>query len=107
MDNLKLKAEQVELKSKLLKLVDFIGSEEYYKLSPNKKKMLENRKIAMEMYLKVLTMEIYEDIDNITVPDMALLGLMGSMFSSSSIFPSSIDSNVKLTEEDFKPMKDE
>ena len=102
MEDLKLKVEQVELKNKLLKLMDFISSEEYYKLSPNKKKMIENRKIAIEMYLKVLTMEVYEDIDHTNVPDFALLGLMGSMFTGSFGFNPNSNSTQSLTEKDFE-----
>jgi len=102
MEDLRLKVEQVELKNRLLRLVDYMNSEKYSKLSPNKKKMIENRKIAIEMYLKVLTMEVYEDIDHTNVPDFALLGLMGSMFSGNFGFNPNNNSKQELTEKDFE-----
>lgn len=73
--------EKNELKEKLMKLIDFINSEKFYELSPNNKKVLQNQKIAMEFYLSILNMRVYQDIDNIQVPDMALLGLMTGMFT--------------------------
>ena len=36
----------------------------------------------MELYLSVLNMRIYEDIDNIVVPDLGFMQMMGSMFGS-------------------------
>ena len=73
--------EKDELKEKLMKLIDFINSEKFYELSANNKKILQNQKIAMEFYLSILNMRVYQDIDNIQVPDMALLGLMTGMFT--------------------------
>lgn len=77
----KLVDEKNELKEKLMKLIDFINSEKFYELSANNKKILQNQKIAMEFYLSILNMRVYQDIDNIQVPDMALLGLMTGMFT--------------------------
>ena len=65
----RLLVEQKELKEKFVKLVEFINSEEYYKLSDNTRLLLKNQKIAMELYLNVLNMRVFEDVDNITVPD--------------------------------------
>lgn len=103
MENLDLKIEQLELKNKLLRLVEFIGSEDYYKISGNRRKIIQNRKICMELYLSTLSMELYEDVDSIIVPDMAFLGMMGSLFGgpfkgSSSLIPAT-QQYVKETDE--------
>lgn len=47
----KLIVEQLELKEKLAKLIEFMNSEEYYKLSRNNRLVLKNQKIAIELYL--------------------------------------------------------
>lgn len=80
MVDLRVKIEQVETRNKLVKLVDYINSSEFYKLSENNRKMLQNRKACLEMYLSTLNMEVYEDVDSIFVPDMAAVGLMSSVF---------------------------
>lgn len=87
MEDLKLKIEQQETKGKLAKLVDYINSEEYYKLSVSKRQVMRNRKLCLEMYLGVLNMEVYEDVDAITVPDMGWMGMMGGLFGSAFSFP--------------------
>jgi hypothetical protein len=65
----RLLEEQRELKEKLVKLTEFINSERYYTLSVNNRLVLKNQKMAMELYLSVLNMRAFEDVDNITVPD--------------------------------------
>lgn len=88
----RLVKEQVELKEKFVKLVDFINSEEFFKLSPNKKQVLKNQKIVMELYLSVLNMRVYEDIDNITVPDLGFMQMMSNVFSNHSFsFPNKLE----------------
>lgn len=84
MENYKerLITEHKELKEKFLKLVQFINSEEFFKLSNNNKQVLKNQKIVMELYLSVLSMRIYEDIDNIVVPDFGFMQMMGNVFGS-------------------------
>jgi hypothetical protein len=99
----RLVKEQVELKEKFVKLVDFINSDEFFKLSPNNKQVLKNQKIVMELYLSVLNMRVYEDIDNIIVPDLGFMQMMGNMFGNHSFgFPNQLDAakqvNVKATE---------
>lgn len=89
--------EQEELKEKFLKLVKFINSEEFFKLSNNNKQVLKNQKVIMELYLSVLNMRIYEDIDNIIVPDLGFMQMMGSMFGSTFNLPKNfpkIDTNI-------------
>ena len=79
----RLKAEQVCLKERLSKLVDFINSEKFYELSPNNKQLLRNQKVAMELYLSVLNMRVFEDVDGIVVPDLNMLQMMGNVFGGS------------------------
>ena len=74
-------AEQAELKEKLINLVQFINSEKFSSLSENYKKVLMNQKIAMELYLNVLNLRAFEDIDNIIVPDYSTLSAFASVFS--------------------------
>ena len=81
--------ERDELKEKFIKLVEFI-SEKFYELSPNNKQVLKNQKIVMELYLSVLNMRVFEDIDKITVPDFGFFQLMGQALSGNGFgFPKS------------------
>lgn len=80
----KLIVEQKELKEKFLKLVTFINSEEFFNLSPNNKQILKNQKIVMELYLSVLNMRVFEDIDKIVVPDLGFMQLMGQAFNGNT-----------------------
>lgn len=96
--------EQEALKEKFVKLVEFINSENFYKLSPNNKQVLKNQKIAMELYLSVLNMRIYEDIDKITVPDLGFLQMMGQALSGNGFgFPKS--DAVYALKEEVKPIE--
>lgn len=74
--------EQAELKEKMLKLMEFINSEKFYELSDNNKQLLKNQKTAMELYLSTLNMRLFEDIDNIMVPDLSMIQLMGNVFGN-------------------------
>ena len=75
--------EQKDLKEKLVNLTDFINSSDFYQLSPNNRQLLKNQKIAMELYLNVLNMRVFEDVDNIFIPDYGFMQMMGSAFSGS------------------------
>ena len=86
-----------------MKLVEFINSEEYYKLSDNTRLLLKNQKIAMELYLNVLNMRVFEDVDNITVPDYGMLQGMASVFCHTWNAPSS---SIKYLEEQLKKNED-
>lgn len=79
MEDLRLRIEHVELKGKLARLVDFIHSDEYYALSENKRRMLRNRKICMEMYLNELSSEVFEDEEKAFVPDLGVMSVLGSI----------------------------
>ena len=72
--------EQKELKERLAKLTDFINSEKFYNLSQNNRQLLRNQKIAMELYLNVLNMRLFEEVDEITVLDYGMMQVLGSFF---------------------------
>ena len=79
--------EQKELKERLAKLTDFINSEKFYALSTNHRQLLKNKKMAMELYLNVLNMQVFEDVDNAYIPDYGFLQAMinafgGNVFNS-------------------------
>ena len=78
----KLIVEQQELKEKLSKLTEFMNSEEYYNLSPNNRLVLKNQKIAMDLYLQVLNMRVFENVDEIYVPDYAFMQVFGAAFGN-------------------------
>jgi len=68
------------LKEKLAKLTDFINSEKFYELSANNKQILNNQKIVMELYLSVLKMRVFENVDEIAVPDYKMTQVINSSF---------------------------
>ena len=76
----RLVKEQAELKKKLANLTDFINSEKFYNLSQNNRQLLKNQKIAMELYLNVLNMRLFEEVDEITVLDYGMMQVIGSFF---------------------------
>ena len=88
--------EQAELKEKFTKLVDFINSPDFYELSQNNKQLLRNQKIAMELYLNVLNMSVFEDVDKIVVPDYGFLQMMGNAFAGSGPFAFDPNSETHL-----------
>ena len=104
------KKEQAETKSKLVELVEFINSEEYYILSPSEKSIIGQRRISLEMYLNSLTKGIYDKEGSTFDVSSAMWPLlMSSMFTSSSGFgPSSSLESLKkqLEEDDFKAKED-
>lgn len=55
----KLKIEQEELKEKLLKLIDFLHTDEFARLDSTEKGLLTNQRLGMEIYLNALTQRIY------------------------------------------------
>ena len=81
---IKLIVEQKELKEKFLKLVTFINSDEFFNLSPNNKQILKNQKVVMELYLSVLNMRVFEDIDKIVVTDLGFMQLMGQALNGNA-----------------------
>jgi len=97
----RLKAEQASVKNKLAKLTDFINSEKFYELSNNNRLLLKNQKIAMELYLNVLNMRVFEDVDKIIVPDYSMMQVMGSVFGNTMMQPlKPISDKVKLIDQE-------
>lgn len=76
--------ERDELKEKFIKLVEFINSDKFYELSPNNKQVLRNQKIVMELYLSVLNMRVFEDVDKIVVPDLGFMQMMGQALNGNA-----------------------
>lgn len=74
--------EQKELKEKVAKLNEFMNSEEYYRLSPNNRLVLKNQKIAMDLYLQVLNMRVFENVDEMCVPDYSFMQVFGVAFGN-------------------------
>lgn len=95
----KLIVEQQEVKKKFLKLVTFINSEEFFNLSPNNKQILKNQKIVMELYLSVLNMRVFEDIDKIVVPDLGFMQLMGQALNGNAFGMPKSDAVYALKED--------
>lgn len=85
-----LKSEQKELKEKLIEVINFTNSEEYYSLSASEKNLIGQQRAGMEIYLTALTNRIYGNEGNSFGGISTTLPLLLSMFSSySSPFPSS------------------
>lgn len=82
----KLKIEQVELKEKLLRLIDFMQSEEFSTLDSTEKGLLASQRAGMEVYLNALTQRIYgpNEARMETMLPILLMSMMGSPFCSSS-----------------------
>ena len=92
-DFAKLKQEQLELKEKLLKLIDFLNSEEYYTLDAQEKSLLASQRTGMEIYLNSLTQRIYGANEANFTGNMLPLILM-SMFNPCSAPMSIIDKDM-------------
>lgn len=90
MNREKVKEEHVQLKERLAELVDFINSEEYYKLGDSERQLISTQRTGMEMYLNALSVRLWGDISSVNPLSSSLMSLMlSSMLSSSYGFPSS------------------
>lgn len=67
-----LQEERNELKARFIKLVEYIYSAEFYRLSDNHKQLLRNQKKVMEEYLNILNLRMFENIDSFTITDLKL-----------------------------------
>lgn len=76
------------LKDKYTKLVNYINSEDFYTLSPNNRKLINNQKVLLESYINILSTRLYGDIDNSIVTDYSMFGLLLSTVwgSGNSLF---------------------
>lgn len=95
----KLKKEQDELKERLVKLIAFINSEEYFALDETEKSLLMSQRVGMEVYLNSLTQRIYGARKIDTSSSILPLILM-SMFNPFSPSPSSVDLLKEQLEKD-------
>ena len=67
-----LQEERKEVKDKFIKLVDYINSAEFYRLSDNNKQVLRNQKKVMEEYLNILNLRTYENVDSFTITNLEI-----------------------------------
>lgn len=92
MNKEKLVEEQKSLKAKLVELIEFINSEEFFKLSEKEKSLINSQRVGMEMYINALTIRAYGDTEKENVAGSSNIFplLLLSMFTSfSSPFPTS------------------
>lgn len=59
MDKKKLEQEHAQLKERLVELVDFINSEEFYKQNEVDKQLIATQRSGMEMYLNALSLRLW------------------------------------------------
>ena len=67
-----LQEERKEIKARFIKLVEFINSAEFYRLSDNNKQVLCNQKKVMEEYINILNLRTYENVDSFTITDLEI-----------------------------------
>lgn len=67
-----LQEERKDIKARFIKLVEFINSAEFYRLSDNTKQVLRNQKKVMEEYLNILNLRTYENVDSFTITDLVI-----------------------------------
>lgn len=67
-----LQEERKDIKARFIKLVEFINSAEFYKLSDNNKQVLRNQKKVMEEYLNILNLRTYENVDSFVITDLEI-----------------------------------
>lgn len=77
-----LKKEQSELKDRLVKVVGFINSEEYFALDFMEKSLLNQQRAGMELYLNALTNRIWGNSCDISAGNSMMLPLLMGMFNS-------------------------
>lgn len=77
MDNYReqLQEERKDIKARFIKLVEFINSAEFYRLSDNHQQILRNQKVVMEEYLDILNLRTYENMDSFIITDLRLVPL--------------------------------
>ena len=58
--------------------------------------LLRNQKIAMELYLNVLNMRLFEDVDEITVLDYGMMQVIGSFFGGNMFNPQKSNADTEF-----------
>ena len=71
-----LQEERKDIKAMFIKLVEFINSAEFYRLSDNNKQVLRNQKKVMEEYLNILNLRTYENVDSFVITDLEIKPLI-------------------------------
>jgi hypothetical protein len=100
-----LKKEQAEAKEKLVELVDFVNSEEFYTLTPVEKGLISQQRTGLEMYVSSLTKQLYAKEGSVDGSNLLWLSLLYGMMNNSYGFGSSStaeDLKKQLEEDDFK-----
>lgn len=95
----KLKQEQVDLKERLARLVDFMTTEDYYTLSDKEKALLNQQRSGMEIYLNALTERIYNPQYSNAMANMMMYPLLLSFMNSSNFGFGSNDEFKRLEEQ--------
>lgn len=67
-----LQEERKDIKARFIKLVEFINSGEFYRLSDNHQQVLRNQNVVMEEYLNILNLRTYENVDSFTITDLVI-----------------------------------
>ena len=70
-----LQEERKDIRARFIKLVEFINSVEFYRLSDNHQQILRNQKVVMEEYLDILNLRTYENMDSFIITDLRLVPL--------------------------------
>jgi hypothetical protein len=86
MNKEKLVEEQKALKEKLVELIEFINSEEFFKLSEKEKSLINSQRVGMEMYINALTIRVYGEAEKENIAGSSNLFplLLLSMFTGFS-----------------------
>lgn len=72
----RLQEERKDIKARFIKLVEFINSAEFYRLSDNHQQILRNQKVVMEEYLDILNLRTYENVDSFVITDLEIKPLI-------------------------------
>lgn len=109
MDTVTFEKEHSELKEKLIRLVNYTNSEEYFKLNPIKKTLIEQYKTSTEISLGNLSQLLYSDSANSNLDSSSfLLPLMLNMMKSSSGFsPASSDAIFTMPTKEIEAPEEE
>ena len=97
MEKWQLLHEQSNLVESLTEKTKFLYSEKFYSLSLQERQKYANEKFAEEAHLKALSALLWDNdsTPSTSLVDMFSLGLIGSMFNSSSLSSYGLDENKK------------
>ena len=85
----RLQEEHEQLKERLTKLIIFMNSDKFYELSPNYKSLLTQQKMYMEGYLNILSIRLYDDVDNKFLSDTGIMSVLMPALMSGTFFGNS------------------